>query len=126
MKKKNKTATEQLENVPKQLREHAFKKGESGNPNGRPRGTLSFKTKFYQAMEKISKETGATVDELEKQLILSAYKEARKGDFQFYKDILDRIYGKAQQSIDISANITNEPQITEEQRAVLDKLMSDE
>ena len=43
-----------------------------------------------------------------------------------YKDILDRIYGKAQQSIDISANITNEPQITEEQRAVLDKLMSDE
>lgn len=34
------TTTEQLENskVPKQLQPHVYKKGQSGNPNGRPHG----------------------------------------------------------------------------------------
>ena len=36
---------EQLENskVPKQLQPHVYKKGQSGNLNGRPKGTISLK-----------------------------------------------------------------------------------
>ena len=56
--KKNKTATEQLEKCTKTIKRTRVQKGEIGNPNGRPKGTLSFKTKFYQTMEKDIKETG--------------------------------------------------------------------
>lgn len=51
----NEEAGEQLENskVPKQLRKYVFKKGVSGNPDGRPKGAISMKEyakRYLEAM----------------------------------------------------------------------------
>lgn len=40
-----------VNSVPKQLAPYAFKPGESGNPNGRPKGSISIKDKVRQYLE---------------------------------------------------------------------------
>ena len=49
---------EQLENskVPKQLQPHVFKKGQSGNPKGRPEGSVSLKTYAKAMLEEMDDE----------------------------------------------------------------------
>lgn len=49
---------EQLENskVPKQLRAHVYKKGQCGNPDGRPKGSVSLKTYAKAMLEKMDDE----------------------------------------------------------------------
>lgn len=43
-------------NVPKQLQPHVYKKGQSGNPNGRPKGSISLKQYAKQMLEQMSSE----------------------------------------------------------------------
>lgn len=43
-------------------KEHQFKKGQSGNPNGKPKGSVSLKTKL-----KMIKETSSIIDLLKKE-----------------------------------------------------------
>jgi len=71
-----------------------FEKGKTGNPNGRPLGTRNFKTVMREAMVKIAESNKMTVEELEAELQKVGLKHALKGNFQFYKDITDRTYGK--------------------------------
>lgn len=73
---------------------------ESLNPNGRPKGSLNFATKFKEAIEKLAETDELSGDELELQIIQMGIKKARDGDYSFYRDTLDRVYGKPQQSID--------------------------
>jgi hypothetical protein len=49
---------EQLENsnVPKQLQPHVYKKGQSGNPNGRPKGSVSLKEYAKKMLQQMSSE----------------------------------------------------------------------
>lgn len=75
-----------------------FPPGVSGNPNGRPKGSEDFKTKWLRAIEKIAKQNELTPDDIEQQILLVGYKKAKEGDYSFYKDILDRIYGKPVQT----------------------------
>lgn len=79
-----------------------FPKGVSGNPAGKPKGTESFSTKFYKVIDKLAKQNDLTPDEIEEQLILVGYKKAKEGDYQFYKDLHDRIHGKAPATIDLT------------------------
>jgi hypothetical protein len=72
-----------------------FKKGESGNPKGYPKGKKNFKTLFYKAISKIAEQKDIDPESVEVQLILQAIKKANKGSYQFYKDVMDRVYGKA-------------------------------
>ncbi len=39
----------------KKKKPHRFKKGESGNPNGRPKGTISITTEIKKKLEQIPK-----------------------------------------------------------------------
>jgi len=77
-----------------------FKPGQSGNPAGKPKGSLNFSTKFKIAIDKLGKKNKITGDELEEQIIQMAIKKAREGDLGFYRDVMDRVYGKPQQSVD--------------------------
>ena len=76
-----------------------FVDGHSGGP-GRPKGSLSFATKFREAIEKLAEINALSGDELELQIVQMAIKKARDGDYQFYRDVMDRVYGKPMQHLD--------------------------
>lgn len=71
------------------------------NPNGRPPNTKNFSTLFEEAIKKIAKDEGSNA---EMDLVLTAIKEAKDGKFNYYKDIIDRIYGTPVQKTDITSD----------------------
>ena len=80
-----------------------FKTGTVGGP-GRAKGSRDFKTIFSEALKKIATEKGIDPDSVEVDLVIRAIAEARKGNFQYHKDIFDRNYGKAQGFMDVTTN----------------------
>lgn len=70
-----------------------FKEGQSGNPNGRPKGQRDYATIYREALIKLASLNNKTEEEIENEILSNALLSARKGDFRFYKDILDRLYG---------------------------------
>lgn len=70
-----------------------FKKGESGNPNGRPKGQRDYATIYREALIKLATLNDKTEEEIENEILSNALLSARKGDYRFYKDLLDRLYG---------------------------------
>lgn len=69
-----------------------------GGP-GRPKGQRNYKTIYREALQKIAKKLGKDADEFETEIVMTAITKARKGDLGFYKDLLDRLHGKPQQSV---------------------------
>ena len=82
-----------------------YKKGESGNPDGRPLGQRNYATIYRDALIKLAKLNGKTVEELEDEILSSGIMLARKGDFRYYKDILDRLHGTAVQKSENNLNV---------------------
>lgn len=83
-----------------------LKKGVVLNPNGRPVGSRDFATDFDEAVEEIAKDNNMTKSEARKLLLKVAYKNAKDGNYSFYKDIHDRIYGTAQNNVNLSGELT--------------------
>ena len=81
-----------------------FQKGVSGNPAGKPKGAISFATKWERMIEKIAETNSITPDDVEMELIKVGYKRAKDGDYSFYRDAMDRIHGKPMQPTDITSN----------------------
>lgn len=104
-----------------------FQKGPDPRRNldGRPTGAEGFKTMFMRAIEKVAKDTGGKAEDQEMQIIARGVLEARKGNFPFYKDMLDRVYGKAPQTIDLNATI-NKEELTDQEKDMLNRLVGDE
>jgi hypothetical protein len=71
----------------------AWKGGESGNPDGRPKGQRNYATIYREALIKLATLNNKTEEEIENEILSNALVSARKGDYRFYKDILDRLYG---------------------------------
>ena len=88
--------------VKKRIYGRPFKKGESGNPKGKPLGALSFKTKWFKFVDKVAKSKKISSEEVEEQLLAIAYKSAKNGDYRFWQDIFDRVYGKPIQTTELS------------------------
>lgn len=83
-----------------------FPKGISGNPAGKPKGTLSFATKWERMVEKIAMQNNLTPEEIDEQLLLVGYKKAKDGDYSFYRDAMDRIHGKPMQPTELDVKGT--------------------
>ena len=81
-----------------------WKPGESGNPNGRPRGRKNFSTLFQEAIEKIALATGQEPEAFELEIIEQAIRKARNGDYRFYRDTMDRLHGQAAAKMDLTSN----------------------
>jgi hypothetical protein len=82
-----------------------FKKGQSGNPKGRPKGTENFSTKFRRFIEKIAENNKITPEEVEEQLLAIGYKEAKAGNYSFWRDLHDRVYGKPIQPMEHKGDV---------------------
>lgn len=76
------------------------KKGTVLNPNGRPIGAKNFDTLFKEALKRISDANSKDPDEFDIEIVAKGLESARKGDFRFWKDLLDRRFGKSKESID--------------------------
>jgi hypothetical protein len=87
-----------------------FQKGQSGNPNGRPKGVPTAKTILERFMSIEQNATNELTGELEnlsvaEQMHLAQIKKAKEGDLFAYKEIIDRLEGKSKQSIELDANV---------------------
>ena len=64
-----------------------FVEGFSGNPAGKIKGTRNFITEFTEA---IKDENGDKI----KELLEMAYRKAKNGDFRYWENITNRLFGK--------------------------------
>ena len=90
---------------PKNIEKHKFKKGESGNPNGRPKKLPELDKLLADVLGE--EKDGITAGEA----ILKALRlKATKGDVRACEVLLDRAYGKARQTMDVSVSKKNLPE----------------
>lgn len=78
-----------------------FEKGESGNLNGRPLGQRNYAVIYREALQILADKNATTPEKLEAEMVANAAILARKGDYRFYKDILDRLHGTPVQKMDL-------------------------
>jgi len=80
-----------------------FKPGESGNPKGRPKGQRDYATIYREALIRIAEAKDKTPEEIEEMIEEVGLNKALKGDYNFFKDVRDRIHGKPMQHQDITS-----------------------
>lgn len=80
-----------------------FEKGKTGNPEGRPLGQKNYTTLYREALIRLAKMNDKEPAELELELISKGIMSARGGDYRFYKDILDRLFGTALNKTDMTS-----------------------
>ena len=87
------------------IQKHEFKKGESGNPNGRPKGAKNRSTIARQWLEVNQNLKNPLTGENETMsqedlMTLALIKKARDGDVSAYKALMDSGYGAPVQQIE--------------------------
>ena len=83
----------------------AWEKGQSGNPNGRPKKDYSINERvrrFFESKE-ADEETGELVERIDL-LIKDTWRNARKGDFQAQRYLMDRLGGRPTEKVEISGD----------------------
>ncbi len=91
------------DNTAKDVRGVPFKAGDDPRRNleGRPKGSKNFTTLFDEAIIKIAEE--GEVSDVEIELVKRAVKKAMTGDYSFYRDVMDRKFGKPVQPTDVTS-----------------------
>lgn len=72
------------------------------NREGRPQGSLDFKTKWFAMVDKLAKANNVTADDINEQLLAVGYKQAKDGNYSFWRELNERLYGKVQDKLDIT------------------------
>lgn len=88
------------------IEKHKFKKGQSGNPNGRPKKIPNLDILLADVL-------GEEKDGIEaaKAILMALRSKATKGDVRAAEVLLDRAYGKAKQTVDLGVSVTGIKQI---------------
>lgn len=125
--------------TPQVLIENQFKKGQSGNPNGRPKGTLNRATVLNQYLNLVAKGVKNPIDPdckkvTQYDLVIAALIEkAKAGDINAIREVLDTIHGKIKNEDDLTIKGAIEhvetkkidlSKITSEELKSLDKIVS--
>lgn len=97
-----------------------LKKGVILNPKGKPKGARHFSTLIREAIKKVAEGESEPADILiVKQLVM----KAKTGDLQAIDRVLDRVDGKAEQTINLDADIHTDEGLTQEQKEKLLELL---
>ena len=108
------------------IKKHEFKKGQSGNPNGRPKGRKNRSTIARQWLEVNQSLKNPITGENETMsqedlMTLALIKKAREGDVSAYKALMDSGYGAPIQVVDQNQTTMDLSDLTtEEIRKFLD------
>ncbi len=78
-----------------------FVEGYEGGP-GRPPGTRNFATDFKAAVRKIAESQGIDDEDVFTALGAQGLKRALTGDYRFWSDLYQRLYGKPPQAVEHS------------------------
>lgn len=104
----------------KQRPDHLWKPGQSGNPAGKPKGARHFSTLIKEAITKVAEDTGTSDD---KEIVKALVMKAKQGDLKAVDMVLDRVDGKAEQTINLDADVTMNDGLTDEQKEALLNLL---
>lgn len=111
------TKTENTEEIQKS---HLFQKGQSGNPKGKPKGARHFSTLLKEAIIKVAEGDDMPADRM---IVKQLVDKAKKGDLQAIDRVLDRVDGKAEQTINLDADIHTDDGLTKEEKEALLNLL---
>lgn len=101
---------------------HYYKKGESGNPNGRPKGARNYLTIYREALELLASKGEIPADVIEVMLTAMQIGRALNGDTKAFDTVTDRAYGKAVQT-NLNKNI-EDTELDESQVAVMNNMLA--
>jgi len=92
----------------------AWNKGESGNPNGRPKGAKNRSTiarKWLEVNQDLKNPLTGDTEKMSQEdlMTLALIKKAREGDVNAYKALMDSGYGAPVQQIDQNVTETKLP-----------------
>lgn len=84
-----------------------FKPGQSGNPKGRPKGSLNRSTiakKWLEVMQDSKNPISGEIEKLSQAdlMTLALIHKARKGDVSAYKQLMDSAFGLPQQNVNVT------------------------
>lgn len=98
------------------------------NRDGRPEGSKNFSTVFRDFMKRIADVNGVEAGDVEDQLLRIGFVEAQKGNFSFWNNIFDRLYGRPAQPIEHSGGmeVKGAKELAEAVQALLDSERADE
>jgi hypothetical protein len=93
----------------KGIEPHKFGKGQSGNPNGRPKGRRNRSTlvrEWLEVAQNVKNPLTGEVEQLEQQdlIVLALIKKARSGDVQAAKELMDSAHGKITDRLDMTSD----------------------
>lgn len=85
------------------------KPGEIRNPKGRGKGVPNAKTRYQRILNLIEKVKNPVTGDIEDFTVaeimdMKIMQKARNGDLAAYKEIMDRLEGKASQSVDVTSD----------------------
>lgn len=79
------------------------------NPKGKPEGS-GHRQRYERMLEKVAEKQGITKEDAELEMFITAYEMAKKGNYQYFKDYMDRNYGPVKQ--DATLNVENLENLT--------------
>jgi hypothetical protein len=85
----------------------AWEKGQSGNPSGKPKGIPNAATRYQRLLKLVTKAANPVTGEMEdytqaELMDMRIMSKALKGDLAAYKEIVDRLEGRAKQAMDLT------------------------
>lgn len=108
--------------VIKQRPAHLFKPGQSGNPAGKPKGARHFSTLLKEAILKVAEGDDEPADRM---IVRQLVDKAKKGDLSAIDRVIDRVDGKAEQNINLDADIHTDDGLTKEEKQAILSLLND-
>lgn len=99
-----------------------FKPGSEwkGNAKGKPKGARHFSTLLKEAIIKVAEGDDMPADRM---IVKQLVDKAKKGDLQAIDRVLDRVDGKAEQTINLDADIHTDDGLTKEEKEALLNLL---